>query len=579
MFVKLPKNNFANIKIDFNKEQKDYDIFENENTIVFVYGYPYSVNSDNWVGAEDVFNLYLNEKLDFTDQIDGLYSIIIIDKTQNKSYIITDRYGVYSFFYYKCEDYFLISDNIQKIITSLGSAELNHESIIEYLNFGYRIGNKTHIKGIFQFEGAQKYEVDINLIEKKQTYWNLLELAESNKISNEKFREIFNSYHQKALNISDKVSLPFTGGRDTRTILSTYLNNAGGLDKIKTYTHGPRYHSDVVLAKKATSKLKLSHNFYDLDEEWFKNLVSKVASNKEDFNGLNVFFDYIHTFESIEKEENNADVFLSGVLGNQLYRNHPIGNRAPNSMDIGNISEFIVNNIPSVLNFKTDLSNYYNKLFKNVSIDEINGQIKKSIRKELLKANGAEKAIDYVQYFLFSAYGANVASNSLKVIGKHFKVIGSFFHKDLLQQIKFMGINERTNASLQEFIIEQNSDYLGKLPYYNTGRIVKYLKLLTNKLSNAIIKKPLFPDPNLVNYPNSLRKHHKDFLLETLSYDKMKLKELFNEKELNKLINLFIENKSSFKNKKTFLFNFSLDKFIINLISLELWLQSIKEIK
>jgi len=477
-------------------------------------------------------------------------------------------------FHHKAKNFISISDNIKEIINNLEVVELNQQSILEYLNFGYKIGNKTHIKEIYEYEAANKYEVDTNLIIKGQNYWNLLEKNE--KISNEKFRELFNNQHKKALNLGGKLSLPLTGGRDTRTILSTYMND---LEKISAYTHGPEYHTDIKLAKKICSTLKIPHKTYVLDNEWFKNMIPQASVNTGIFNGLNPFFDYVHVISSLEKEQNNAEIFVSGILGNQLYRNHPFGNNTPNSMEINNISEFIIRNVPSVLNFKANLNNYYENLFNGFSTDEIRGQIKKSVEIELLKANGAVQAIDYLQYFLFSSYSSNMASNSLKLTGKYFKVIGSFFHKDLLQQIRLLNINERTNASVQNFIISQNSNYLYKLPYFNTGRVVKYAKLIINKLSAKITGKNLFYDPNLVNYPYWLRKYHKDFLLATLNYDQMKLKKLFNKKEFNILVNKFIENKSSFRNKKTILFNFSLDKFIINLLSLELWLKNVDKIK
>ncbi len=578
MFVKLPKYNFADVKIIFNKKQKDIDVFENESTIVFVYGYPYSTESDKWVNSNEIYNYYVTEKLNFIDIIDGFYSIMIIDKIQNISFFIVDRYGVYSLFYYKCKRYILVADNIKQIIDNLPTVKLNQQSIIEYLNFGYKIGDKTHIEGIYELEAAKKYEVDIDLIVKKYTYWNLLGLTESSKMSNKEFCEIFNKHHKKILNLGGKLCLPFTGGRDTRTILSSYIHN---LEKIRTYTHGPEYHSDVKLAKKVSSTLNVPHNYYKLNEQWFKRLVQKAPlfSNGETFNGLNSFFDYTHVVESLQNEQEKADVFLSGVLGNQLYRNHPFGNNVPDLMNVKSISKFIVRNIPSAFNFKVNLSKYYKNVFKDLSIDEITEKVQKNIEKELLKSVGAVTTLDYLQYFLFSSYSANMASNSLKLTGKYLKVIGSFFHKDLLQQIRFMSLHERTGASVQNFIIKQNSTYLSKLPYYNSARVVKYAKLISNKMWVLLFKRNLFNDPNLVNYPYWLRKYHKKFLLEILNYDKMKSKTLFNEKELNMLINQFIENKSSFRNKKALLFNFSLDKFIVNLISLELWLGQIKQIE
>ncbi|RLD71561.1 MAG: hypothetical protein DRJ10_19355 [Bacteroidetes bacterium] len=578
MLVKLPKYDFSDVKIDFIRSQKDNSVYENDSTIVFIYGYPYSTTSDKWINANDIYNYYVVESLDFINTIDGFYSIMIIDKIKNISYFIVDRYGIYTLFYNKCKRYILVSDNIKQIIDNMGTVELNQQSIIEYLNFGYKIGNKTHIKGIFELEAAKKYEVDIDLIVKRRTYWNLLDLTESSKMSDKEFCTTFNEHHKKILKISNNLCVPFTGGRDTRTILSCYMEN---LEKINTYTHGPNYHTDVKLAQKVCSSLNIKHTYYKLNGDWFKGLTSKtfLLSDNKTFNGLNPFFDYTHVVDSLQKEQSKSDVFLSGILGNQLYRNHPFGNKIPESVQLKSVAAFIIKNLPSVFNFKTDLGAYYENVFTQSNINQINEQILKAVEKELSNSIGAVSPLDYIQYFLYSTYSSNFASSILQLTGKYFKVIGSFFHKDLLQQVRLMSLRDRTKASIQNYIIKNNSIYLSKLPYYNSKRITKYTKLILNKLWNHTFNRNLFHNPNVVNYPYWLRKYHKEFLLKTLDYDHMKLKSLFNKKEINHLISLFIENKSSFRSKKALLFNFSLDKFIINLISLELWLKDIEQLK
>ena len=573
MKITIQKQNFSEIKIDFNEKQKDYNIYEDENITTFIYGYPYSFETGKWIYAENIKNDFLSKQFDFIKEIDGFYSIIIIDKKENKIYNITDRYGVYTLFYSKLKDQILISDDIKEITNSFENIELDKQSIFEYLNFGYRIGNKTKIKNIFEFEGANKYTINNSIELEKEEYWHLLDAQK--EISDESFYKLFNKQHKNLLINGGKILLPLTGGRDTRTILSAYIDN---LDEVKTYTHGPKYHTDIKLAKKVCKDLKISHKTYFVDSTWYKNMIPKIDGTKNIFNGLNSFFDYIHVIDSLKEEQDNDSVFMSGILGNQLYRNHPIGNAVPSSKNIKDISKFIFSSLPSAFNFKTDLSSHYKNVFKDVDIQEVSSIITGNIEKELYKFEKADKTIDYLQSYIFNSYSGNMASNSMKLTGKHLKVVGSFFNKDLLQQIKFKDVNERTSASIQKFIVRKNSSYLDKLPFYNSGRIIKYAKLILNKISSKLLKKNIFDDPNLVNYPYWLRKYHSNFLLETFDYDKMKLKNLFNEKELNNLVKKFIENKSSFRNKKTLLFNFALDRFIINLLSLELWLKDFDEI-
>jgi len=188
MYLKLTTLDWDQSKFVINSKQKDYDYIEIDNIIIFIYGYPFNSSTNSWISSNDVYQIYLRNELDFIEDIEGIYSILIFDKIKNKCFLITDRYGVYSLFYLKDHNHIIISDTIGEIINHMQYIKLNKESIIEYLNFGYKLGNKTHIKDIYEFEASTIYQIDKELKMTEKFYWNILDRTEKDKITNEEFR-------------------------------------------------------------------------------------------------------------------------------------------------------------------------------------------------------------------------------------------------------------------------------------------------------------------------------------------------------------------------------------------------------
>ena len=573
MYLKLTTSGWERSKFVISYKQKDYDYMENDDLNIFIYGYPFNAFTNSWISSSDICHTYLRNELDFIEDIEGIYTIIIFDKIKNECFVITDRYGSYSLFYFKNYKSIIISDNIGEIISHIQCARLNKVSIIEYLNFGFKLGNKTHIKDIYEFESSTIYQINKKLEITEKCYWNLLDKNEKDKMTKEDLRKIFNSHIMSAVNLSEKVSLPLTGGLDTRTILSSCIPK---MERLHCYTHGPKNHSDIKLAQKICEHFGIEHNSYTWDENWIKSIPSNMESNALIFNGL-ICLTYLHVIESLKKESRNQELFITGMLGNQLFRHHPFGNKDADSLDLDEVSLFILKNLPSVFHFKTDLTYYYKDLFNKYSHKELNNLMAKSIKTELMKAKNVKNSSDLSAFFLFTTYCSNVANNDLKLTGKYFKVFASFFHKDLLQQIRFIDLKEKTHGSLQKYIIDGNDYYLSNLHYAYSNRIWKYAKLVVNKAATKIIKRDIFSSPDIADYAGWMRMYHREFILDILNHEKMITKGLFNKQELEKIVELFLKGGPSMTGKKKILLNFSIERFIFNLISLEIWLKRISK--
>lgn len=170
------------VDLQLNPTQKDLNIFHTESIQVIVYGYPYFCNEDKWLTAKDAFVYYQAKNEQFVHEIDGIYSIIIIDKSSHTCKIITDRYGVYTMFYGSTElNNLLITDNLEEFANELKEIEVETKSVIEYLNYGIKLGNKTHLSNVKKFEGASNYSINNNLKIGCEKYWELLDVQDITK--------------------------------------------------------------------------------------------------------------------------------------------------------------------------------------------------------------------------------------------------------------------------------------------------------------------------------------------------------------------------------------------------------------
>jgi asparagine synthase (glutamine-hydrolysing) len=151
---------------------KFYNHFDNSDIEIFIYGYPYHAVNVAWLSAQDLYQIYLEKKGGFVSDIEGAYAIIVLDKINRKCLIITDRYKIYTFIYImKDENSFIISDSIKEIIKYIPQFKLNKESLLEFFNFGFILGNKTPIEEIYTFEPATIYTIDENLNMQENIYW------------------------------------------------------------------------------------------------------------------------------------------------------------------------------------------------------------------------------------------------------------------------------------------------------------------------------------------------------------------------------------------------------------------------
>jgi hypothetical protein len=570
MYLKLTKTDFDSLKFVVTRKQNDYQYLEKDDIATFIYGYPFNYATDSWLSANDVYQAYLRDGLSFVNDTEGVYSIIVLDKVKKKCFVIVDRYGIYSMFYLRNDDYIILSDVISEITAHMSNIRLNKEKIIEYLNFGFTPGNETHIEGIYEFESSRVYEINQELEMTERIYWESRGSLEEGRMTKEEFRAVFNKHIQTAMSLNKKVCSPLTGGLDTRTILSACISEK---ERLHCYTHGMKKAPDVRLAQTICQHFGIGHSFYELSKEWIKTIPSLAKKRAEVFNGLVPSVNIVHVEESYTKASAKGELLISGIMGNEIWR-CLLGKKVVDSTNIDDVSLKITERV-------TGINPKVTGVYRDYDDKEVINLLKETVKTELLTAKKAKDPVALSETFVFRNYCSNWASHSLRAMGKHFKVFAACLHRDLIPQIYLMSLAEKTNGSIQKYIITKNSSYLASLPF-DTGETITsnlgtrfrdFIRLLSvrfraavNLISEKILKLDIFRVyPFYTDYPGWLRRHHKEFILEVLSYEEMATRELFKRQELEKAVNLFLNGDNS------------LARFVVGLMSLEMWLKRVGE--
>lgn len=560
----------STIKSDVTVEKwdRDYDFFASDGCDIFVYGYPYSEEEKCWLKAGDLHGLYLKYGLDFAVCIEGIYTIIINCKSSKKTFIITDRYGVYTMFYYRDMKRLIISDIIGEIVPYLEKAELNRDSIMEYLSIGQKFGSETHIKDIYELEYGAIYEIDEKLRLSKKQYWSYIDNDAEKRVSYEEFLTLYNDHIGTAAALNDRIVLPLTGGLDSRTILSACIHKK---DRLHCYTHahGTRTMEDVRVARKICSHYGIVHSTYKLTEEWVKKIPELVMENAGIFNGLVPTVNYMHVLESYKKEALIGELLISGAMGSEVWRSD-LNEKVKHCHSIDDLCLRIINYYvknPNILN-----------IYKGLGRDDTYEMLKSLIKSEYHSYKKDDDLSTFSNVFAFIMEFQNHAGDTIKAAGKYFNVIVGFANRKLLSQIALMEPTEREHGLIQKYIIEKNDSYLLNIPLDGGRNISKnyvfkaaftfkkakaYLKKNIKSMLRSLLNSKSLKTHFFTEYPDWFRTYHRDFLCCILNYDDMHTKELFKKEELNNVVQSFLNGDNlSFK-------------FIFYLMSLEVWLDSI----
>lgn len=257
-YIQPNKNTFLST-ITFSFEGKK--IYERNNLIIGLDGYYYTDDSIITSELEKVYHLFIKKGKKFISDLDGVFNIFIYNKKLRKLYIFNDSAGSSYLYYYWDNKQLIFASEMKSILKIIKNKTLNIKSVVEQFLFSHPLFNRTLVQEINILKPGSILELHNNKLTINR-YFHITDYITQNAVDKNlnyyinKLYNIFDRVTQKFLS-TDKISLPLTGGIDSRFLLHFMLKYNYNFEDI--YTIGDPESEDVEIAKKICNSYKLPH--------------------------------------------------------------------------------------------------------------------------------------------------------------------------------------------------------------------------------------------------------------------------------------------------------------------------------
>ncbi len=528
---------------------------------VAIAGYPYDGHRVSWLSAEDIHRRYLESGTALTDDLEGSFAIIILDRNARRCIVIIDPYKIFTLFHATLPDgSLMISDHIGEIAPRLSRMDLNRPAALEFFNFGFVLGAKTLIEGVNMLGPGRMYTIDERLEIGEKHYWTFLG-GEGPATAN-RLIDAFDTHVAKGLTLSRRISMPLTGGLDSRTVLSACM---GARERLHCYTHGRRSSDDVRIARSIARRFGLRHDYYEIGADTIENIPAIALSMSLSCNGLLNTITSAHFLASYERESEHGDIFFSGI-GGEMLRSYYM----PASAESLGTPEALAAAIRRKIQLGSD-----NGIFDGMSAPDVTRALDASVH-EQLSGYGADDPQRLAECFYLENRIGNFLALSMRLLGRYFETFNPFLEREMLRIIPRLSTAEKSGGELQRRIILHNAPELARVlmdrarivDSSDSTALVKHLvrrpfvlaKIYSNKMSGRRLFNFSFTD-----YDSWLKQRHRRFVLEILDHDNMRLGPLFEHEWLERLKRRFLDTRSD------------LLGFVTNIMSAEIFLRQLGE--
>lgn len=300
-------SNDSNIIVAIYGDIIDLNILENK--------YRNTNNDDfSFVNPQIIYNLYISNNLHALQELEGVFTVVIINSLENSAILISDHYGMIPLYYYQDSRFFVFGTSIKCILTFSHIPRIFNEKILyEFLKLGFVIPNSTLFKNInISWPGeVMQYFGSLKRITIEKGNININKGGDISESANLYYQFLEDSII-KRIKSRQNCAILLSGGLDS-AVIAGILKKKTDLN-IKCYTidldFGNR--SEIQRARKIVSHLDFEHfQITELNDNVFNNIVDVVWYNESpNYNGLVEWM----LSKSVDKE---TEIVLTGD-GNDL---------------------------------------------------------------------------------------------------------------------------------------------------------------------------------------------------------------------------------------------------------------------
>jgi asparagine synthase (glutamine-hydrolysing) len=255
---------------------------------------------------------------DFCNQLNGAFSILVIDYKFNKLSIITDKLGIYPIYTYGIDNInsFQFSSNFKTLLDNINNkVHKDIVSIAEFLKKGFIYHPNTFYTEIKTLDNGSYCILDFNekkIIKKKYFQIKAKPIYNFDYLVNELSKVLSKSIERRTLNHFGKKAVFLSGGTDSRMILANSADfNTDALTLYNQENH------EIKITKNIAQSLNAKHELIKRDENYYLNSFdSSIQANSGRSLPIDDHFLNLKNNEKIKK----YDTILTGCYADWLFK-------------------------------------------------------------------------------------------------------------------------------------------------------------------------------------------------------------------------------------------------------------------
>tara|TARA_B110001469_G_scaffold127101_1_gene146698 strand:- start:8170 stop:10071 length:1902 start_codon:yes stop_codon:yes gene_type:complete len=309
-------NDSKNVCMVFNGEIYNYKEIREE--LRSLHNVSFKSDSD----SEVILVLYDIYGINFLDKLNGMFSIVLLDKKRHKLYLIRDRIGVKPLYYGWNNDMFFFGSELKTFYGHNDfKPELNNDAIRSFLQYGYVPTHLCIYNKIKKVKPGNFVEYDLKSNETiSKQYWNLSTATTKRKINDikqakEEYVKLFESAFNYRMVADVPVGIFLSGGYDS-TLLTGILSKKN--NNLRTFTIGftDKKSDESKHAKQIARHFNTEHHEFICGIDEALNYISKLpVLYDEPFGDPSA----IPTMMVSEKASKFVKVVLSADGGDEIF--------------------------------------------------------------------------------------------------------------------------------------------------------------------------------------------------------------------------------------------------------------------
>lgn len=293
--------NYANLKEELLKNYSSIEIKNEEQLILY--------------GIEAEGEIFVNK-------LEGSFVFTVFDCKTNKLKLFRDKFGCESIYYYKTDDLFVFSSELENILNlDIIEKRIDKAALSRYFQLTYIPGPLTIIENVFKIAPANIMTVDEKGRVSTEAYWSLDKfnnddlIEDYDECKNQLREKLFASVEQR-MNGEKSIGAFLSGGFDSSIVVGV-MSQLSDVP-VNTFTVGfaDKRFDESETARIVAEKNKTNHTVLTLDWNNVYPTIEHVLNNlSEPYADSSL----IASYSISEKTSEFVKVALSGDVGDELF--------------------------------------------------------------------------------------------------------------------------------------------------------------------------------------------------------------------------------------------------------------------